>query len=162
MIKRLLPRPAQSVTLLVVWLLANMSVEPGQILLGGFLAMVLPPLTLRFWPDAPAIRSFRKLLKYTLVFLYDVLIANIQVAFWIVGPVSRLRPRWIFIPLELDHPFSITLLAATVSLTPGTVSSHLSADRRVLVVHCLHTPDDADTVQQIKERYERPLKEIFG
>ncbi len=162
MTRSILPRPFLSLSLLVIWLLVNMSLSLGQVLLGTVLALALPPLTLRFWPDAPAIRSLPKLVRYTLVFLYDVLIANVQVAIWILGPVSRLRPRWVFVPLELEHPLSITLLAATVSLTPGTVSSHISADRRLLIVHCLHTLDDAETVQQIKERYERPLKEIFG
>lgn len=162
MIRRLLPRPAQSFILLVIWLVANMTTSFGQILLGSILAVMLPVITARFWPDAPKLRSVPKLIRYTLVFLYDVLVANLQVALWIVGPVSRLQPRWLFVPLELEHPFTITVLASTISLTPGTISAHISADRRLLIVHCLHSTDDADAVKQMKDRYERPLMEIFG
>ncbi len=160
--RRLVPHPLLSLSLLGIWLLAQNTLDPGHIVLGGLLGLLLPPLTMRFWPEAPRVRRPGKLLVYILVFLWDVLVANLQVALWILGPTSRLRPRWIFIPLDVDHPLVISTLAATISLTPGTVSSHISADRKLLVVHALHCPDDDEAVRQIKERYERPLKEIFG
>ena len=61
----------------------------------------------------------------------------------------------------IDRREAITALAGTITLTPGTVSADLSADGRSLLVHCLETADPAATVSQIKERYDRRLKEIF-
>jgi multicomponent K+:H+ antiporter subunit E len=46
-------------------------------------------------------------------------------------------------------------------MTPGTVSSDLSADGRSLLVHCLDAPDAKEAVMQMKTRYEERLKEIF-
>jgi multicomponent K+:H+ antiporter subunit E len=46
-------------------------------------------------------------------------------------------------------------------MTPGTVSSDLSEDGHSLLVHCLDAPDPKATVAEIKNRYERRLKEIF-
>ena len=61
----------------------------------------------------------------------------------------------------LDAVFAITVLAGTITMTPGTVSSDVSADGRSLLVHCLHAPEPASVVDEIKQRYERRLKEIF-
>jgi len=66
------------------------------------------------------------------------------------------------IPLDLRSPEAITVLAGTITMTPGTVSADLSADGRALLVHCLDA-DHPDAVRdEIKTRYERRLKEIFG
>jgi multicomponent K+:H+ antiporter subunit E len=65
------------------------------------------------------------------------------------------------LPLDVREDFTITLLASTISLTPGTVSADLSVDHRYLLIHALHVEDEAATIAQIKQRYEAPLKEIF-
>lgn len=160
--RKILPRPLLTMILLVIWLLVQMSFSFGNILMGLILGIIIPIYAVRFWPDAPEIKSYSKLLKYIFVFLYDVIVANVQVAFWILGDKSKLKPRWVHIPMEIRHPFTITVFASTISLTPGTVSAHISANRRLLIVHCLHTDNEEETVRAIKERYESPLKEIFG
>ena len=53
------------------------------------------------------------------------------------------------------------VLANAVSLTPGTVSTSLSADRRTLLLHVLDLDDADQLVARIKDRYEAPLREIF-
>ena len=66
------------------------------------------------------------------------------------------------VSLDLRQPEAITLLAGTITLTPGTVSADLSDEGHSLLVHVLHTEDpDADR-DGIKERYESRLKEIFA
>lgn len=159
---RILPRPLLSVLLLVTWILVQMSASVGNLIMAAVLGIVIPLYTQKFWPNAPKVRKFGALFKYVLVFLWDVAVANLQVAYWILLPQHKLRPRFVYIPLEIEHPFVITVFASTISLTPGTVSAHVSADRKMLIVHCLNTEDDQATVDGIKERYEKPLKEIFG
>ena len=56
---------------------------------------------------------------------------------------------------------AISMLVCVVSLTPGSVSADLSADRRTLLVHALDVPDEAALIAEIKSRYEAPLKEVF-
>lgn len=159
--KSLFPAPVLSVLMLVNWLLIQRSFTLGDILVGSVLAILLPFATSRFWPDSPHLRRADKVFRYVAIFLYDVVVANLQVAWWIIGPQSKLHPRFVHIPLELKHPFSITVFASTISLTPGTVSSHISGDRRLLIVHCLNAPDEAAMVEALKARYERPLMEIL-
>jgi multicomponent K+:H+ antiporter subunit E len=78
-----------------------------------------------------------------------------------VNPFRKVRPGFIVIPLDVRHPFAITLLASTISLTPGTVSANLSGDRRSLLVHSFDLADEAAAVAAIKNRYERRIREIF-
>ncbi len=158
---KVLPKPRLSILLFVIWVTVQMSVSPGNLLLGLILSVVVPLYTTRFWPDAPKVKNFTLLGRYLFVFLYDVVIANLQVAGWIMGPQDKLNPRFLYIPLDIEHPFTITVFASTISLTPGTVSSHISGDQKMLIVHCLHTDDPDALVAEIKERYEQPLKEIF-
>jgi multicomponent K+:H+ antiporter subunit E len=72
-----------------------------------------------------------------------------------------LRPAWIVIPLDIVDHYAIVTLGSMITLTPGTVTSKVAADRRKLLVHVVDTADPAAEVRRIKERYEKPLKEIF-
>ncbi len=105
--------------------------------------------------------GFPKLVRFVLVVHWDIITANVVVARLILGSPRKLRPAFVELPLELTDDFAITLLASTISLTPGTVSADVSEDRRTLLIHALDMDDEAELVAQIKQRYERPLKEIF-
>ena len=56
---------------------------------------------------------------------------------------------------------TLAVLAMIVTATPGTAWAELAADRSVLLLHVLSLEDEAEVVATIKERYERPLMEIF-
>ncbi|PKN32477.1 MAG: cation:proton antiporter, partial [Deltaproteobacteria bacterium HGW-Deltaproteobacteria-19] len=92
---------------------------------------------------------------------WDIVVANLTVARLILGPTRLLRPAFIRLPLDLKNDFAITLLAHTISLTPGTVSAQVAEDRQSLLIHALDLDDEALLVERIKQRYEAPLKEIF-
>jgi len=65
------------------------------------------------------------------------------------------------VPIELRSAEAITVLAGTISLTPGTVSSDVSADGRALLVHALDVADPEAEVTRIKQRYEARLLKVF-
>ena len=66
------------------------------------------------------------------------------------------------VPLDLTSPEGITVLAATITLTPGTVTADVSQNGNALLVHCLHAPDPDAVVADIKSRYEARLLRIFS
>jgi multicomponent K+:H+ antiporter subunit E len=92
----------------------------------------------------------------------DIVAANIVVARQVLGPLDRIRPAFVDVPLDLDDPFVATMLGGIVTLTPGTVSIDIDMERRILHVHALDVPDADALIAEIKTRYEKPLKEIFG
>lgn len=160
-LSRWLPHPLLSLALFAVWLLLANSVAPGQMVLAALFALALPAATAAFWPDRPRIARPGRLLGLLAVVLFDILVANVAVARLILGSPGRLRPAFVRIPLTLRDEFAITLLASIISLTPGTVSSDISPDRRTLLVHALDVADVDALVAAIQARYEAPLREIF-
>ncbi|WP_294255950.1 Na+/H+ antiporter subunit E [uncultured Sphingomonas sp.] len=159
----LLPHPALSAMLLIVWLLMANSITVGGIVVGTIFALILPKFTQPFWPDRPRIRFGRAFLAYLAIVLFDIVVANFQIAWLILFRRNRdLRARWLVIPVDLTTPEAITLLAGTISLTPGTVSSDVSADGRFLLVHALDVGDEAAEVARIKARYEARLQRVFA
>ena len=159
--QRVFPHPITSVMLAVVWLALQQSLSAGHLLLAAVLGTLVPLFARRFWPDPVRVARPLVLLRFGVVVLWDILAANFGVARLTLGPVSGIRPGFVRLPLDLEGDFALTLLASTVSLTPGTVSAELSADRRHLLIHYLSCDDEAELVRSVKQRYEAPLKEIF-
>jgi multicomponent K+:H+ antiporter subunit E len=134
----------------------------GNLILGTVFGLVIPMLTAAYWPNRPAIWRPLKIAEYMLIVLWDIVVANVQVALIILFKREPdIRSHWIPVPLDLTSAEAITVLAGTITMTPGTVSATLAADGSAILVHCLHT-DDPDSVRDdIKTRYERRLLEIF-
>jgi multicomponent K+:H+ antiporter subunit E len=151
-----------SLTLLITWLLLANSVSPGQLLLGALLGVLIPLFTRRFWPEPIRLRRPLLIAKFTGRLLTDIVLANLAVARVILHPQVQPRARFVHYPLALGDELAITILANTITLTPGTVAADLSADRTTLLIHCLDVADEAALIEQIKTRYETLLQEIFA
>jgi multicomponent K+:H+ antiporter subunit E len=158
----LFPHPLLTIILVIVWVMLQNDVSAGMVVFGLILGIIIPRVTAVWWPDRP--QGFRagRMFSYTLIVIWDIIVANIQVA-WIVltKPNAKMKPAWVEIPLDLRSPEAITILAGTITLTPGTVSADLSNEGHSLLVHALDAPDPAAVRDEIKHRYERRLKEIF-
>jgi multicomponent K+:H+ antiporter subunit E len=162
MLMRLIPHPLLSIALVLVWLGLVNTFTLGNLILGVVFGLIIPMLTAPYWPDRPEIRNPMRVIEYVLVVLWDIIVANVQVAVILLfRKNANIRSHWIVVPLDLQSAEAITVLAGTITMTPGTVSATLAADGGCILVHCLHT-DDPDSVRDdIKSRYERRLKEIF-
>jgi multicomponent K+:H+ antiporter subunit E len=158
----LIPHPFLTLMLACVWTILQNEVSSGMVVFGILLGVIIPWGTSIWWPDTPKGFHLGKMITYSILVVWDIIIANIQVA-WIVlsVPNSKLKPAWIVIPLELHQPEAITILAGTITLTPGTVSADLSDGGHSLLVHVLHTDDPDAVTEEIMTRYQRRLKEIF-
>ncbi len=158
---RLLPHPMLTLILTGIWLLLVNSIHTGQIVLGLLLGWMIPLLTTQFWPEKARIYKPFHLLRFAGIILIDIVQANFTVARLILGSPDCLQPAFVSVPLILKSDLAISFLASVITLTPGTVSAHLSHDRCYLLVHALHVSNTEDLVNTIKSRYEAPLKEIF-
>ena len=159
----LLPHPLLTLLLTIVWVVLQNEVSAGMAVFGLILGILIPWGTSVWWPDTPKGFRLGKMVIYCLIVMWDIIVANVQVA-WIILTKSNaeLRPAWVVIPLELVQPEAITILAGTITLTPGTVSADLSNEGHSLLVHALHTDDPDGVRDEIKQRYEARLKEIFA
>lgn len=161
MMRRLLPRPRLSGFLFLIWLLLANSISLSTLFFAALLGWSIPLFSHRFWPERSHPSHPILMARYLIRVLVDIVVANLNVARLILGARKKLRPAFVTYPLELDNDLAIAILASTISLTPGTVSSDISADRRYLLIHALDMETEAELIRSIKARYEAPLKEIF-
>lgn len=159
--KRWLPTPLLSALLFGVWLLLNNTLDAAHVVLAALLAVVVPRFTERLRPERPRIGKPLAIARLGLVVLWDIVLSNIEVARRILGPEDAIKPAFVWMPLDISDPHAIVSLAGIITMTPGTLSAELSADRRFLLVHVFNVDDEAALVAQMKARYEAPLKEIF-
>lgn len=158
---RLLPQPVLSLVIVALWLGLAGSVSVGQVLLATLLGLLLPWLTQSFWPNRPRVARPVAGARLAVIVLFDIVVANWQVARRVLGPLDRLHPRFIEVPLDIEDNFVATILGGIVSMTPGTVSVDIDQERRLLLVHALDVEDPETAIRTIKARYEAPLKEVF-
>lgn len=158
---RLLPSPLLSLVLAVIWPVLNQSWSLGHLLLGALLAILIPIFTERLRADRPVLRRPGVMLRLFFIVLKDIITSNIDVARLILGRESAIRPGFVWVPLSIDDPHGIVLLAGIITMTPGTLSADVSADRRYLLVHAFNINDEEELIAGIKARYEAPLMEIF-
>ncbi len=162
-LQRWFPHPLLTASLIVLWLFLLNSFTAGGLVVGTALGIVISRIASSFWKERPRLRSYTRMLLYLILVAWDVAVANVQVAWLILFRSNdQLHSRWVTVPLELTSKEAITVLAATITLTPGTVSSDFSADGRSLLVHCLDAPDADEAVRWMKTRYEARLKVIFS
>ena len=159
--KRWLPSLPLSVTVFCFWLLMNDEISVGQVVMALVLALVIPPFAARLDREFARIGRLRSVPRMLGVLLWDIVQANVTVALQVLGPERKIRPGFIWVPLDIENIHGIAALTSIITLTPGTVSSALSDDRRHLLVHVLNLDDADDVIRQIKTRYEAPLMEIF-
>ncbi len=158
----LFPHPALSVLIVILWLLLNNDFSLGTLALGAIVGWAVPKVTSIYWPESARIRNPIAILGYCAIVLKDIVISNLQVAYLVLfRRGDSLRSGYITVPLDLRSAEAMTVLAATITLTPGTLSADFSADGRALLVHCLDLDDPVEAVATIKDRYERRLMEIF-
>ena len=161
LLRRVFPSPALSITVVAFWLLMSDSFDLGQLLLGMLLGVVIPLFAARLDREFARLGSLRPIPKLLAVVLWDILVSNLRVAAQVLGPEHKLKPGFIWVPLDIANIHGIAALTSFITLTPGTVSAALSEDRRHLLVHVLHLEDPTALINEIKSRYEAPLMEIF-
>jgi multicomponent K+:H+ antiporter subunit E len=159
--RRLLPHAVLSAALIAVWLLLQQSVAPAHLLSGAVLAVVAPLLARRFLGPAARVYSWVEVVRLSCIVLWDIVVSNLVVARIVLDPTSRPQPAWVRVPLHTRHPTAATLLAAIITTTPGTVSCVVDDERWEILVHALDLDDPQALIEQVRTRYEAPLRRIF-
>ena len=160
--KRLFPAPWLSLALWLLWLLLNLSLSAGNLLLGAALAFAAPLMMAPLRPLPIRIRRPGVILKLFFLVGRDVVISNIAVAWGVLNAGKKPpRSRFIKIPLDLHDANGLAALSMITTVVPGTIWSELALDRSILLLHVFDLNDEAQFIEHFKATYERPLMEIF-
>lgn len=89
-------------------------------------------------------RFFLSLLEFTWDFVVDLAKSNLILAWDVLDPVDLHRVTLVEVPIHDLKENEIALLSHRITLTPGTLTCVISADRRMLLVHAMY-PSEVDS-----------------
>ena len=112
-------------------------------------------------------RRYPRYLFWSAVFLayltWEIILSNLSLAWLIIQPNPKLDPGIVAIPLTVTGGLEITVLASSITLTPGTLTVDLGTDakgRTVLYVHNLRVGDPEQFRRSVKDGFERMILRI--
>lgn len=161
--KRWLPSPMLSLSLLLLWLLLNQSIDMAHWLLGSALGIIAPLLSRPLQPhDLPRLRNPMALLRLLWFSAIEIVRSCFNVSQIILLRRSAdVNSQFIRVPLDLRNPHGLALLSCLINTTPGTVWVDLLPEKHELLLHVFDLHDEAWWVDTIKTRYERPIISVF-
>lgn len=162
------PKVILFVAAFIAWCLFTWVPDAAHLLVGvvvaGIIAQLLGKVVVRqphhLWHPR---RYATFLLHYMPVFLWEVLKANLDVAYRVMHPQLPIMPGIVKAKTTLRSEMAMTFLANSITLTPGTMSVDLDTDRAVLYVHWIDVRSrDIDTITDlIVARFEKILRQVF-
>lgn len=159
---RWLPFPVLSVCLLAMWLLLNQTLSAGHIVLGCILAIAGPLTLSALQLPRGGLRHPGAIMRLAGLVIVDIIRSNIVVARMILAPGHRASTSgFLTIPLDLRDPYGLAVLACIITSTPGTIWVNFNSANGTLMIHVLDLTDENMWIDTIKNRYERPLLELF-
>lgn len=108
-------------------------------------------------------------LHYAVYFLIQLVKSNLVVAWEIVTPHTKIKRAIIAVPMHTTSAALVTLVANSITLTPGTVTIDVTEaygpdghiDACTLFIHVLHF-DDVESIRRDVLRLERLAVKAFG
>lgn len=148
------------VSLFIVWTALSYPLTNQEIIFGSILSFLLAILVQIYNKQAKRfkVKSLYYLLKYFVVFLVELIKANLNMARIVVTPKLPISPKIYEVKTELKSNIAKALLANSITLTPGTISVDLDDD--TLYIHAVEGAKVED-VEGLKGPFEKILKEAF-
>lgn len=96
-------------------------------------------------------------------FLWECLVANIDVAYRVLHPNLPINPGIVKVKTKLKSDVGLTFLANTITLTPGTMTVDVDKEKGLLYIHWINVKgkDVEAATKQIVEKFEHTLIKIF-
>ena len=150
-----------NVLLALAWVALTGQLTPINFGFGFALGFLLLVLARRTAGESNYFKKVWLVIRFTGFFVWQLVLANLRVTVEILTPTHTMRPAVVAVPLDLTRPAAVTLLANLITLTPGTLSLDVTPNGNTLYVHAMHVQDADSFRQEIKEGFERYIKEIF-
>jgi multicomponent Na+:H+ antiporter subunit E len=149
----------------IFWLLLTLNLSASNLLAGAAAALITTLFFGRYFFTRvvkfiqPA--RYFWLLIYLVIFTWECIKANFDVAYRVLHPAMPIKPGIVRVRMELQSQFARTMLANSITMTPGTISVDIVGDE--LFVHWIYvkSEDPAEYSQKIAGRFEKYIKKIF-
>lgn len=153
---------------LAAWVLLSWPMEPQDLIIGIVVSLFVVFMTEELFSKKPALfkRPARYLwfIYYLIVFLWECIKANLDVAYRVIHPDLPIRPGTIKVKTTLKSDVGLTFLANSITLTPGTTTVDIDKERGYIYVHWLHVSEGYDKGKMKLAsvgKFENILKRIY-
>ena len=148
-----------------IWLLLTWTVNWQSLLVGGIVSLLVGLLFGNLFVEKPGRvlqpKRWFWFLVYIPVFLWEMAKANFDVAFRVIHPKMPINPGIVKIKTNIQSEMGKTILANSITLTPGTFTVDLKD--QYLYIHWINvrTEDINEASEKIAGRFENLLIKIF-
>lgn len=148
------------VLFIIYILLAGFVVQ--EVILGAVVSLVLTLIITKYVEyDLDVmfpVRLVKFLFVYMFVFIWQLLLSNIDVARRVLSPTIPLNPGIVKVKTKIKGDFGKLTLANSITLTPGTLSIDVDGDE--LFVHTVNVK--GETKEEIENNIKEPFEKILG
>lgn len=143
-----------------IWVALTGTFDFPNMIFGFFLSFFILYIITRGSGRARYFKLVPKVISFFFFFLYELVKANLQVAWEMATPKLYMTPGIVGFPLDLKSDGEITMLANLITLTPGTLSLDVSEDKKILYVHSMYITNREDFIKGIKDGFEKRIKDL--
>ncbi|HIS29299.1 MAG TPA: Na+/H+ antiporter subunit E [Candidatus Avamphibacillus intestinigallinarum] len=143
-----------------MWMLLNESYTIPTFIWGFLVGILLLFLFQKFIPGHFYLYRVFKIIGLILIFIRELILSNIDIVKLVYKRNLNFEPGIFSYPLEVKKDWQITLLANLITLTPGTLSVAISDDNSKIFIHAMHIDNIEESIQSIKETFEKSIMEV--
>lgn len=149
-----------NVLLACCWMFLIDTYSGTSFFIGYVLGILCLLIMRRFFTERLYLMKVWAIVKLLIVFIKEVIIANISVLKTILSPKSNYQPGIFAFRTELRNEWEITVLSSMITLTPGTLVIDISDDRSILYIHAMDIDDAEKAIHDIRVSFELGIMEV--
>ena len=149
----------------IFWLLLTWSAEPGSVIGGLAVAGITTFFFGKYYFQNVVKfiqpRRYYWFIIYLFIFIWECIKANFDVAYRVLHPKMPIRPGIVRVPLNLKSPFARTMLANSITMTPGTITVDIVGNDMYVHWIFITSEDPVEYTKKVSGRFENYIKKIF-
>ena len=151
----------------LVWFALTDIKDLQEVIAGIIVAFLVSLLAGQFLIVDQISRGMPKRILYFIIYIFrffwELVKANLNVAYLVIHPLLPIRPGIVKIKTKLNKDSALTILGNSITLTPGTMTVDINEDRKELYIHWIYVKatEEEEATKEISQNFERILTEIF-
>jgi len=149
----------------IFWLLLTFKFSVENLVAGAVVSLVVSLLFAKYFFKnggkflQPA--RYFWFIVYLVIIIWECIKANFDVAYRVLHPAMPIKPGIVKVKLTLKSNFARTMLANSITMTPGTIAVDIVGDE--LFVHWIYISSEnpEEYGQKIAGRFEKFIKKAF-
>ncbi len=154
------------VVMFIGWLMLTATFRTDEVITGAVVAALVAIGASEYFSEHGLAHLSPKRLVYLVIyapyFIWQIIKANLDVAYRVLSPSMPIKPGFVAIKTDLKTDSGKLALANSITMTPGTLT--IDAKDDTLLIHWIYVKEDSleGATREIGTPFEKFLKEIFG